>query len=108
MITSNQILEKGTVLKIDSLIYLGQDYHNYWGVVIGYDTKTKKYRVQIEVQENVWAIVWLPNKNIKWLIGTETEDIYGLGEKRHKKDVVSLIEKVKKLNWTDWGLPISN
>lgn len=87
-------LKRGVVIKIDSFYQEGRDYHNYWGVILSYNSNDNEYRVAVQVFERLTVIVYLKYENIKKVIGTLEMDCVGIGVERHKKEVIPLINKV--------------
>ena len=86
-------LKVGAIIKIDTLIFEGRDYFNWWACVskIHKETKEKQAMVEIYIEDGTKCNIAV--KNIKSIIGTEELDIVGLGKERHKKEVVNFIKR---------------
>jgi len=83
--------ERGTVVKLDT----PPEWHNVWAVIICKDEVTQKYIGVPEAEigkADCDTIIEFEDEDVKWPIGTVTEDLVGIGTERHLKEVASLIK----------------
>ena len=85
-------LTKGVVIKIDSFVFDGRDYHNYWGLIL-HNYKNDTFRVLVKIEEYMSDVIVISMSNIKCVIGTKEIDAVDIGEQRHRDEVVRLIDK---------------
>ncbi len=83
--------DRGTVVKLNT----PPEYHNVWAVIICKDEARQKYIGVPEVspgKANCDLTIEFEDEDVKWPIGTVTEDLVGIGPERHLKEVVTLIK----------------
>ena len=95
-LVEDKYLKVGAVIKIDTLEFQGRDCYNWWAVVLKIHNETKTKRASVEIYIEDGTKCNLAVENIKSIIGTKDLDIVGIGAKRHKQEVVKLINKALK------------
>ncbi len=94
--------EDGKGYKIGEVVKLNtpSEWHNFWVVIVTKDEVG--YTGVVEGRKigkvDCSKIVQFNDEDVKWSIGTREEDIAGLGEERHKTEVVTLIDSAMKCN----------
>lgn len=88
-ITEGRYYEVGQVVKIDTT-----EFYNYWAVVL--EINARKKLLKIMVYNDDYSVITITVSDIKTSIGTIDLDLYGLGNQRHKKEVIPVIKKAQK------------
>ena len=87
--------EKGVVVKLTT----PPEYHNMWVAIVCKDPVKGKYVGVPEVEVgkvNCDLPIEFEDEDVKWPIGTVSEDLVGIGPERHAKEVVTLIKDALK------------